>query len=270
MRALSYIFGLALLAAGGCAGPEQEELPLVVASAKGQPSKEAAKLISRSIWAVVPETPAHKRDLLSEMIRGSAVAVSGDTLLVSCRVVDGLGRVGITRHNKYRFAQVVAADQGRSVCLLSVPDAPLNVVRGFRWCGDLTAGEPIYAAASRTSAQVSVTEGRVTARNGGGDACALGTDLALPPSTASAILFDATGRVVGLGTGDGGAGRPTAVSVPVAKDAGSPELRLVLSPTELSTLQPEGAGDAALEGTLPPSGEERSAVGSGGEVTAGS
>jgi S1-C subfamily serine protease len=134
-----------------------------VAATAGQPSKEAAKLIARSIWAVVPETPARKRDLLSGMIRGSAVAVSANTLLVSCRVVDGLGRVGIARQNKYRFARVVAADQGRSVCLLQASDTPLNVVRGFRWCGDLVPGEPIYAAASRTSAEVTVTEGHVTA-----------------------------------------------------------------------------------------------------------
>jgi hypothetical protein len=152
MEALKYACGLALLALVGCGGSRDEEPPLAVAATAGQPSKEAAKLIARSIWAVVPETPARKRDLLSGMIRGSAVAVSANTLLVSCRVVDGLGRVGIARHNKYRFARVVAADQGRSVCLLQASDTPLNVVRGFRWCGDLVPGEPIYAAASRTRA----------------------------------------------------------------------------------------------------------------------
>jgi hypothetical protein len=268
MEALKYACGLALLALVGCGGSRDEEPPLAVAATAGQPSKEAAKLIARSIWAVVPETPARKRDLLSGMIRGSAVAVSANTLLVSCRVVDGLGRVGIARQNKYRFARVVAADQGRSVCLLQASDTPLNVVRGFRWCGDLVPGEPIYAAASRTSAEVTVTEGHVTARHGTGDACALGTDLALP-TTASAVLFDGAGRVVGLGTGGGG-GTPTAVSVPVARDAGSDQLRLVLSPTELSTLTSEGVGESTLSRGLSPDAGASSAAGSGGEVTGGS
>ena len=268
MEALRYACGLALLALVGCGSSRDEEPPLAVAAAAGQP-KEAAKLIARSIWGVVPATPARKRDLLSKMIRGSAVAVSGDTLLVSCRVVDGLGRVGIARHNKYRVARVVAADQGRSVCLLQASDTPLNVVRGFRWCGDLTPGEPIYAAASRTSSEVTVTEGHVTARHGTADACALATDLALPAS-GSAILFDSVGRVVGLGTGGGGGGTPTAVSVPVARDAGSDQFRLVLSPTELSTVTSEGAGELTLSRGLPAGEGASSAAGSGGEVTGGS
>ena len=269
MEALRYACGLALLALVGCGGSRDEEPPLAVAATAGQPSKEAAKLIARSIWAVVPETPARKRDLLSEMIRGSAVAVSADTLLVSCRVVDGLGRVGIARHNKYRFARVVAADQGRSVCLLQASDTPLNVVRGFRWCGDLVPGEPIYAAASRTSTEVTVTEGHVTARHGTSDACALGDR--------SRFADDRECDPVRRRRPGGGArdrwrrgGTPTAVSVPVARDAGSDQLRLVLSPTELSTVTSEGVGESTLSRGLSPDAGASSAAGSGGEVTGGS
>ncbi len=237
MRTLELACGLVLLAISGCGGREN--------TAESLSPKEAAKLIAHSIWGVVPEMPAHKRYFLSKMIRGSAVAVSHDSLLVSCRAIDGLNQVGITRHNKYRVAQVVAADQGRSVCVLKAPDAPLNVARGFRWCGNLPSGEPIYAATSLTSADVTVAEGRITTRHGDGDICTLATDLLLP-ATASAILFDAAGRLVGVSAGDGGGDNATAASVPVVRDPGNHELQLVLTPTALSNLEKGEVGSTLI------------------------
>ena len=243
MRTLGLACGVVLLAIGGCGGRDN--------MAESLPPKEAAKLIAYSIWGVVPEMPAHKRYFLSKMIRGSAVAVSRDSLLVSCRAVDGLHRVGITRHNKYRIAEVVAADRERGVCMLKAPDAPLNVARGFRWCGDLQVGEPIYAAVSLTSADVTTTEGRITERPGGGNICTLATDLSLP-ATVSAILFDAAGRLVGVSAGDSGGDSAIVVSIPMARDPGSQELQLVLSPTALSTLK-EGEVSSNLTGARPTS-----------------
>jgi hypothetical protein len=102
----------------------------------------------------------------------------------------------------------------------------------------LAAGEPIYAAVSQTSADVTTTEGRIIARRGDGAICTLATDLRLPATT-SAILFDAAGRLVGVSTGDGEGGSPIAVSVPVVQSETSQERRLVLSPTEFATLTPE-------------------------------
>ena len=52
---------------------------------------------ARSIWAVVPSAPRRKADLRPDLIQGSAVAVSADTLLASCLVVGGRTRVGLVR-----------------------------------------------------------------------------------------------------------------------------------------------------------------------------
>jgi hypothetical protein len=161
-----------------------------------------AKLVSRSIWGVVPDPPKRKQEVRPAMIRGSAVAVSDTLLLANCAVVGGHPKVGIVRHNKYRIARVLAADQGRSVCMLSAPDAPLNIATGSRWCGNLRVGEPVYAAVSRTSARVEVTQGRLTAKRSKGDSCGLETSLVLPSEVRSAVLFDGHGRLIGVGSGD--------------------------------------------------------------------
>jgi Domain of unknown function (DUF4384)/Trypsin-like peptidase domain len=159
--------------------------------------KAAMRLVARSVWGVVPDAPQRKRDLRPELIRGSAVAVSDATLLASCGALDGSERIGLVRHNKFRVARVIVADPGRGVCVLSVADVPLNVARGYRNPTDLEVGEPVYAVTSRTSADFSLTEGRVVGLPGPGSS--LETSLALPTGMLSAVVFDRHGSLVGLG-----------------------------------------------------------------------
>ena len=83
---------------------------------------------------------------------------------------------------------------------MRVADAPLNVVGGFRSFPDLRVGEPVYAVVSRTSAEYALAEGQLAAK-GAASTSLLETTLALPPGTLSAVLFDADGNLVGLGSG---------------------------------------------------------------------
>ena len=129
------------------------------------------------------------------------MAVAPDTLLASCQVVGERQQVGVVRHNKYRLAQVAPPSQPeQDVCALHVADAPLNVVGGFRSFPDLRVGEPVYAVVSRTSAEYALAEGQLAAK-GTASTSLLETTLTLPPGTLSAVLFDADGNLVGLGSG---------------------------------------------------------------------
>ena len=152
-------------------GPSGARAAEPAARTAGRPDEgEAlAKLVSRSVWGVVPDPPRYKKDLRPELIQDSAVAVSDAMLLASCSLVDGRPRVGLVRHNKYWIGRVVAAETGRRVCVLAVPGAPPGVAGGFRSFGGLRVGEPVYAAASRTAAEVAVAEGRLTAKRAGAE-----------------------------------------------------------------------------------------------------
>jgi hypothetical protein len=213
--------------AGGCAGRPGGAGAGIAAgtapavAARPADAKAAAKLVSRSVWGVVPDPPRYKKDLRPELIRGSAVAVSDGTLLASCRLAGGRQRVGLVRHNKYEIARVRAADPGRAVCVLEVvaDDARrLSPARGFRSLADLRVGEPVYAVVSRTSAEFAVAEGRVTgtraAATGGGGG-ALRTSVALPAGARGAVLVDGLGNLVGFGSGPpAGGGASVAAPVP--------------------------------------------------------
>jgi hypothetical protein len=201
----SGLFALALASCGGIVREdEQPGAPAALMEAE-PPAPEAPKaflkLAARSVWGVVPDPPRRKQDLQPGLIRGSAVAVAPDTLLASCRVVGQRQQVGVVRHRKYRLAQVSRPDSlDQDVCALRVGNTPLNIAAGFRGFADLREGEFVYAVVSRTSAEYGLTEGQVVGKGGPGGRV-LETTLLVPPSTLSAVLFDARGNLVGLGAG---------------------------------------------------------------------
>jgi hypothetical protein len=161
--------------------------------------EETGRQAARSIWGVVPDAPRRKADLRPELIRGSAVAVSGDAMLTGCRVVAGRPRVGLVRHDKYRIARVAAVDEGRHVCRLTVAGGPLNPVAGYRTFEDLRVGEPVVAIASRTSAEVALAPGWLAGKGSAADPF-LETTSVLPPGAEGAVLVDARGNLIGVGS----------------------------------------------------------------------
>ena len=246
--------GLLVLALAACGGPnDEQELSATPATsmegANDVPTPPSGKVVlaraARSIWGVVPDPPRRKKDLQPELIRGTAVAVATDTLLASCQAVGERQQVGVVRHNKYRVAEVLPPSQpDQDVCALHVVDAPLNVIGGFRSYPDLRVGEPLYAVISRTSAEYALAEGQLVAK-GAGSSQLLETTLALPPGTLSAVLFDARGNLIGLGSG-GPTEDSVAVGAPVApalasglaqRDLGPAIVRVASVPVEEPPVQ---------------------------------
>src|SRR3954463_12668059 len=135
---VTFVGGLLLvLASGGGVGPgggdpaaasarteKAQGARRAIAGAQPPPAvKEAAKLVSRSVWGVIPDPPRYKKDLRPELIRGSAVAVSGATLLADCEGAGRRDRVGLVRHAKYVIASVSRPEgaRGGRLCALTVP-----------------------------------------------------------------------------------------------------------------------------------------------------
>ena len=211
--------GFMLLVLAGCGWSGGQDStpgpPALRATSQLPPAKEAAKSVSRSLWGVVPAAPKRKQDLRPELIKGSAVAVADDALLTSCSVLGNRKQVGLIRHNKYRMAKLLSADPRGEVCVLRVPDGPLNVAAGYRDPADLRLGEPVYALMNQTSSDVALVQGELTglaAQEGGPR---LETSLVLPADVQSGVLIDGYGNLVGVAAPrPGTAGGVTMTAVP--------------------------------------------------------
>lgn len=176
------------LCLGGCTAGVGDAGPAV--------DPDAERQATRAIWGIVPDPPGRKAELRSEMIKGAAVAVSADTLLADCAAVSGRKRVGLVRHNKLRLAEVAGRDGGQ-ICHLTVAEGPLSPVSGYRSFADLRVGEPISALASRSAANVLVARGWLAGKGDLADPFLEVT--AMLPATGSAVLFDGSGNLLGLG-----------------------------------------------------------------------
>ena len=191
-----------LLACGvaACAGPDRHgpgpSASDATTSATPAAVRTAAQQVGRSVWGVVPSTPASKQALRPNLIAGSAVAVARNRLLVSCNAVGGRSRVGLVRHNKYRIAQAAPAESGGQVCALTVTDTPLTAASTYRDRRDLRVGEPVYALSNRTNADVALTGGTLMAK--ASTSGQLKTSIVLPAATRSAVLIDGRGNLIGL------------------------------------------------------------------------
>jgi hypothetical protein len=185
---------LALPLLVGCAG--QPESPARIEAAP-LAKEEAAARVAEAVWGVVPTAPRTRDAVAPELIHGSAVAVSEDTLLASCRILDGRDRVGLIQNDRYRLAEVTPAEPGEEVCLLWTPGERLATVSGSRQLADLVPGEPIYALVNRTGASYALVEGKLTGERTGDTR--LGTSLVLPAGERqSVVLFDRHANLLGL------------------------------------------------------------------------
>ena len=171
--------------------------PVTPAISAASDPVETGTRAARSIWGVVPSAPRRKADLRPELIRGSAMAVSADTLLASCQAVEGRPRVGLVRHNKYRIARVTP-DAAGQICRLTVAEGPLTPAAGYRSFADLRVGEPVVALASRTSAEVAAAPGWLAGK-GSSDDPFLEATPTVPAGNRSAVLVDGFGNLIGLG-----------------------------------------------------------------------
>lgn len=177
------------LCLGGCAAGIGGPVPAV--------DPDAERQATRSIWGIVPEPPRRKADLHPAMIAGAAVAVSAETLLADCAAMSGRDRVGLVRHNNYRKANVTRGADGR-LCLLTVADGPLAPAAGYRTFADVRVGEPVSALSSASATQVLAIRGWLAGKGDPADPFLETT--ATVAATPSAVLIDARGNILGLGS----------------------------------------------------------------------
>jgi hypothetical protein len=169
------------------------------------------QLIARSIWAVAPALDAASST--PGEVSGSAVAVSGATLLAGCDVAGSGNPLMVVRRSTRRPVKAVARDETGALCELQPADVWLRTVPGYRPFHTIQIGEPLLAVVSRTSRSFDIVRGTVTGK-GNVDDPFLETSVMLPAGTRSAALFDRAGNLMGFGSA-GPVGDAVVVAVPI-------------------------------------------------------
>lgn len=245
---------LALLALGGCAQPPDDGTRSLPRLALGRPPvdplaerSDALRLISRSLWGV---TTADAFPAAEPELRGSAVAVTQETLAFACDAAGAGGEIGLVRRSSRRTARVLGPTADRRICLARVAEAGLRPIGFYRTPDDLRLGEPVLAVTSLTSRRHRLAEGRLVGQGGEGDPFLETTVSALGP-TASAALFDGFGNLIGFGS-SGAIEDAYLLAAPMRPEAALhlARARLADAPKLLATLPPDPATAPAPAPTI--------------------
>lgn len=210
--------------------------PDPAATALTATSRDAGRRMAPAVWAVLPAAG----DGAAAPVAGSAVAIAPDRLLASCRALGDAREVALRRAGATRAARVTRLEPGGRLCALDARGPDLAVAPGHRTFLDLAPGEPVFAFASRGPADLTLAGGWLVAKQDQGDRF-LETTIALPPEARSAVLFDARGNLVGIGSAG-----PTADSVVMAVPLARRQVRALADAdgTVPATIQLAAATDA--------------------------
>ena len=170
---------------------------------------------------------------------GSAVAVSGETLLAGCDVANAGPAIQVERRSARRPVRAVATESTGRLCELRPADVWLRTVPGYRPFHSVAVGEPVMVAVSRTSRSFDLVRGSITGKGSTEDPY-LETSVTLPAGTRSAALFDRAGNLLGFGSA-GPVGDAVVVAVPIMPEA-APWLAEA-TPRQTSVRHPGGSGE---------------------------
>jgi hypothetical protein len=194
--------------------PALSFLPTLTTAAAGADA-HAEQVIGRSVWAVAPVLdPSSEKP---GRVVGSAVAVSGATLLADCDVAGTGGMTMIARRSTRRPAKAVARGSSGGLCELRPADVRLRMASGYRPFHSVEVGEPVLAVVSRSSRSFDLVRGSITGK-GSADDPFLETSVILPAGTRSAAMFDRAGNLMGFGSA-GLVGDAVVVAVPIVPEA---------------------------------------------------
>ena len=126
------------------------------------------------------------------------MAIDDGTFLTSCAAISKTSRVGIVRLRKYYVAKVFATDPTGDACLLSSPDAPVNLGLAYRDPSTLRGAETVIALVTTGASERIEILGRAADPSLHRDGLAL-TTVELPANTESAVYIDGRGNLLGIG-----------------------------------------------------------------------
>jgi S1-C subfamily serine protease len=148
---------------------------------------------SASVWTLTSEGGG-------EAQLGSAVAVSANTLLTNCHMINNPALVELQNTSGKRVARVVSADTESDRCILLATEAAQDFVSLARPHAAIQVGEEVAAVGSPKGMSNSLSRGIVAGKRTRDGRALIQTDAALSTGSSGGGLFDMAGNLIGITT----------------------------------------------------------------------
>ncbi|MGE3541007.1 MAG: S1C family serine protease [Candidatus Tectimicrobiota bacterium] len=160
--------------------------------------QELYETLNKSVWTVIAAASASTLERGGQVSQGSAVAVSQDTLLTNCHVVQGRPYIVVRQMKTEYKASVVSGDVTHDRCVLALDVQVLEPVPGHRTFASLAVGEKVYTLGSPKGLANSMGEGLISGLREVKGRHFVQTTAQVSPGSSGGGLFDPAGNLIGI------------------------------------------------------------------------
>lgn len=154
--------------------------------------------LSKTVVTVYGGSNGSSRE--SQILLGSGVAVSNDTVVTNCHVIEKSAVVSVRAGEMYSTASVISADQERDMCVLKSAQSLSQYVESIRGIGDLRIGEAVYAIGTPKGFEKTLTDGLISGVRNIGEMTVIQTTAPISKGSSGGALFDEFGNLIGITT----------------------------------------------------------------------
>jgi len=131
--------------------------------------------------------------------QGSAVAVSKDTLLTNCHVVEGANEIFMKQGKDMLKVELLSANFKADRCILKSP-AEVGAYVPIRPYSALEIGERVYSIGAPLGLELTLADGLLSGKRLDGDTHLIQTSAPISPGSSGGGLFDGKGNLIGITT----------------------------------------------------------------------
>ena len=131
--------------------------------------------------------------------QGSAVAVSNDTLLTNCHVVEGADEIFMKQGKEMLKVELLSANFKADRCILKSP-AEVGAYVPIRPYSSLEVGERVYSIGAPLGLELTLADGLLSGKRLDGDNHLIQTSAPISPGSSGGGLSDAKGNLIGITT----------------------------------------------------------------------
>ena len=190
--------------------PSTEELPLdSLVRFRPKPRMPEPLLIGKNlsaeeIFAINSNTVylvyAKKTGSTSNIAQGSGVAVSEDTLLTNCHILEDQNEFYVMKQELVIDAILTFADVPSDKCMLFTPTHKLAPIKGIRPLSSLRIGEPVYTIGSPRGMENTLGQGVISGIRDEMGLRLIQTTAEISLGSSGGGLFDQKGNLIGITT----------------------------------------------------------------------
>jgi peptidoglycan hydrolase-like protein with peptidoglycan-binding domain len=153
-----------------------------------------------AVWSIVAGADIAAFEQMTDLLQGSAVAVTSNRLLTNCHLFAGRKVVLIVQGETSDTAKLIAADSNSDRCVLEPETLRLRPIGGMRSYSDLRVGERVFTIGSPSGLERSLGEGLISGLRSQNDIAYVQTTAPISPGSSGGGLFDGRGNLIGITT----------------------------------------------------------------------